>query len=75
MVTDVRHLEALTREESLRLLGSTSLGRVVFTHFALPAIRPVKLPALRPVNHRVSGDMDEVIVITADIVVGFRLIR
>ena len=48
MTTDVRQLEALTREESLRLLASTSLGRVVFTHFALPAIRPV--------NHMVEGD-------------------
>jgi len=48
MITDVRLLEALPREESLRLLGSTSLGRVVFTQFALPAIRPV--------NHIVEGD-------------------
>jgi hypothetical protein len=136
MITDVRQLEALTREESLRLLGSVSLGRVVFTQFALPAIRPVNhlvegdkivirthigatitsavdgtgtvvayeadmidaddhlgwsvivvgranlladpgeiaryQKALRP---WVSGDMDEVIVITADIVDGFRLTR
>jgi len=36
-----RRLTELTREESLRLLGSVSLGRVVFTHRALPAIRPV----------------------------------
>lgn len=48
MITDVRQLEALPRKESLRLLASTSLGRVVFTHFALPAIRPV--------NHIVEGD-------------------
>jgi hypothetical protein len=48
MITDVRQLEALPRKESLRLLASTSLGRVVFTHFALPAIRPV--------NHVVEGD-------------------
>ncbi|HEX9541663.1 MAG TPA: pyridoxamine 5'-phosphate oxidase family protein [Streptosporangiaceae bacterium] len=48
MITGVRLLKALPREESLRLLGSTSLGRVVFTHFALPAIRPV--------NHIVEGD-------------------
>ena len=41
MIIGVRQLEALPREESLRLLGSTSLGRVVFTHLALPAIRPV----------------------------------
>jgi nitroimidazol reductase NimA-like FMN-containing flavoprotein (pyridoxamine 5'-phosphate oxidase superfamily) len=43
-----RRLEALTREESLRLLRSVSVGRLVFTHQALPAIRPV--------NHVVDGD-------------------
>ncbi|WP_424888225.1 pyridoxamine 5'-phosphate oxidase family protein [Streptomyces sp. XH2] len=37
----------LTRTESLRLLRSVSLGRVVFTRRALPAIRPV--------NHVVDG--------------------
>ncbi len=38
---NVRRMNALTREESLRLLGTVSLGRVVFTHLALPAIRLV----------------------------------
>src|SRR5450759_2490828 len=79
MTTDVRQLEALTREESLRLLGSTSLGRVVFTHFALPAIRPVDASEIardqRALRPWVSGNMDEVIAITADIVDGFRLTR
>jgi hypothetical protein len=32
----------------MRLLGDTSMGRVVFTHRALPAIRPV--------NHVVEGE-------------------
>jgi Pyridoxamine 5'-phosphate oxidase len=40
-MTALRRLEALTQAESLRLLGTTSLGRLVFTHLALPAIRPV----------------------------------
>ncbi|WP_338117967.1 pyridoxamine 5'-phosphate oxidase family protein [Streptomyces coryli] len=31
----------LSREEALRLLGSVTLGRIVFTQDALPAIRPV----------------------------------
>ena len=31
----------LTRAESWQLLGSVSLGRVVFTQHAMPAIRPV----------------------------------
>lgn len=34
-------LVELSRAESLRLLGSVSLGRLVFTDRALPAIRPV----------------------------------
>jgi len=36
-----RVLEEITVEECLALLGGVSLGRVVFTHQALPAIRPV----------------------------------
>lgn len=36
-----RALRELTGEEALRRLGSLSLGRVVFTDRALPAIRPV----------------------------------
>lgn len=47
-MADVRRMETLTRVESLRLLGTVSLGRVVFTHLALPAIRPV--------HHLVEGD-------------------
>jgi hypothetical protein len=36
-----RRLEQLTRTRALDLLSSVSLGRLVFTHQALPAIRPV----------------------------------
>jgi hypothetical protein len=36
-----RHRVGLDRAESLHLLGSVSLGRIVFTQQALPAIRPV----------------------------------
>ncbi|CAL9325910.1 pyridoxamine 5'-phosphate oxidase family protein [Streptomyces sp. SudanB182_2057] len=32
----------LDQDEALRLLGSVSLGRVVFTRQALPAVRPVR---------------------------------
>jgi hypothetical protein len=46
--TQRRRLEALPRAESLRLLHSVSVGRLVYTHLALPAIRPV--------NHIVDGD-------------------
>ncbi|MGW4203199.1 pyridoxamine 5'-phosphate oxidase family protein [Streptomyces sp. NPDC004726] len=42
-----RHLTRLLRGEALRLLGTVSLGRIVFTHQALPAVRPV--------NHLVDG--------------------
>lgn len=40
-MTGPRKLVALSREEALRLLAGVSLGRVVFTLNALPAIRPV----------------------------------
>jgi pyridoxamine 5'-phosphate oxidase-like protein len=43
-----RALEQLTRTTSLQLLGSVSIGRLVFTHHALPAVRPV--------NHLVEGE-------------------
>ncbi len=46
--TGTRKLEALPRGESLRLLSTVSVGRLVFTHLAMPAIRPV--------NHMVDGD-------------------
>ncbi|GLX01386.1 pyridoxamine 5'-phosphate oxidase family protein [Microtetraspora sp. NBRC 16547] len=36
-----RELRELPRDESLRLLASVAMGRVVFTLHALPAIRPV----------------------------------
>lgn len=48
-----RHTVALERAEALRLLGSVSLGRIVFTQRALPAIRPV--------NHLLDDDGDVVI--------------
>jgi len=40
-MTDLRRLETLSRDEALSLASSVSLGRVVFTHLALPAVRPV----------------------------------
>lgn len=48
MDDDPRQLTGLTRAQSMHLLASVPLGRVVFTHHALPAIRPV--------NHIVDGD-------------------
>jgi hypothetical protein len=36
-----RRLVELSRWESLRLLGSVSYGRIVFTSQALPAVRPI----------------------------------
>lgn len=43
-----RRLEQLSRTKALEHLGSVDLGRLVFTHQALPAIRPV--------NHLVEGE-------------------
>ncbi|MFI7277447.1 pyridoxamine 5'-phosphate oxidase family protein [Streptomyces sp. NPDC049879] len=37
-----RRSVALDSDEALRLLGSVSLGRIVFTRYALPTIRPVQ---------------------------------
>jgi nitroimidazol reductase NimA-like FMN-containing flavoprotein (pyridoxamine 5'-phosphate oxidase superfamily) len=47
-MSDDRTLLELRRSESLRLLASVPVGRLVFTRQALPAIRPV--------NHIVDGD-------------------
>jgi nitroimidazol reductase NimA-like FMN-containing flavoprotein (pyridoxamine 5'-phosphate oxidase superfamily) len=40
-LTDQRSLHELTRAEAMALLASVQIGRLVFTHQALPAIRPV----------------------------------
>jgi hypothetical protein len=48
-VTDERPLGELSRTEALCLLASVPVGRLVFTHQALPAIRPV--------NHVVEDDI------------------
>jgi nitroimidazol reductase NimA-like FMN-containing flavoprotein (pyridoxamine 5'-phosphate oxidase superfamily) len=40
-ISQPRQAVELTEEESWQLLGSLSLGRVVFTMNAMPAIRPV----------------------------------
>jgi pyridoxamine 5'-phosphate oxidase-like protein len=36
-----RQVRQLSRERALRKLGSVPVGRIVFTHHALPAVRPV----------------------------------
>ncbi|WP_061290307.1 pyridoxamine 5'-phosphate oxidase family protein [Herbidospora cretacea] len=41
MRTDSAGLSVLSREECLRLLAVTPIGRLVFTHRALPAVQPV----------------------------------
>lgn len=43
-----RHLIELDRAEAMALLAAAEYGRIVFTHRALPAIRPV--------NHIVDGE-------------------
>jgi len=39
--TDTAALERLSRRESLDLLGSLTIGRLVYTRQALPAVQPV----------------------------------
>jgi nitroimidazol reductase NimA-like FMN-containing flavoprotein (pyridoxamine 5'-phosphate oxidase superfamily) len=41
MPLDSSGLRVLSREECLRLLSSTPIGRIVFTDRALPAVQPV----------------------------------
>lgn len=48
-----RRLTDLTNTESLRLLGTVTLGRIIFTHHAMPAVRPV--------NHLVTEAGDIII--------------
>ncbi|MER5928740.1 pyridoxamine 5'-phosphate oxidase family protein [Streptomyces sp. NPDC002054] len=36
-----RQMEELSADEALHLLATAELGRIVFTHHALPAVRPV----------------------------------
>ena len=43
-----RWLQQLSRSKALDLLGSVRIGRLVFTHQAVPVIRPV--------NHLVEGE-------------------
>ncbi len=43
-----RRMREVDRAEALRLLATVSLGRIVFTQHALPAVRPV--------NHLVEGE-------------------
>jgi hypothetical protein len=47
-VMDERFMRELPRAEAMSLLASVPVGRLVFTHQALPAIRPV--------NHLVEDD-------------------
>jgi len=46
MLGESRSLESLTREESIELLSSAVVGRVVFTLSALPAVVPVTFGVL-----------------------------
>ncbi|GHG88516.1 pyridoxamine 5'-phosphate oxidase family protein [Streptomyces lanatus] len=41
VLSEPRHRIELDGAEALRLLGSVSLGRIVFTRHALPTVRPV----------------------------------
>ncbi|MGO4457100.1 pyridoxamine 5'-phosphate oxidase family protein [Streptomyces sp. M-16] len=47
-MTATRRMRELDRAEALRLVATVSLGRIVFTQQALPAVRPV--------NHLVEGE-------------------
>lgn len=60
-MTQARMTQALTQDESMRLLASVRIGRVVFTQHALPAVRPV--------SHLVAGDKIIIIMPALDIAI------
>jgi nitroimidazol reductase NimA-like FMN-containing flavoprotein (pyridoxamine 5'-phosphate oxidase superfamily) len=64
-----RRMEELTKPQSLELMKTVQVGRLVFVHNALPAVRPV--------NHLVENDTIIIRVtmgaaITKDVAVGYR---
>lgn len=74
MVDDVGFGLLLDRQQSLALLRTASLGRVIFTHRAMPAVRPVRftvvdeavvfaVPTSSPLY---SGARDAVVAFEAD---------
>lgn len=46
MLGESRSLESVSRRDSIELLSSVVVGRVVFTHSALPAVVPVTFAVL-----------------------------
>jgi hypothetical protein len=46
VTVDLQNVTALSREDSMALLRSVPVGRVVFSHRALPAITPVNFSVL-----------------------------
>ncbi|WP_370962948.1 pyridoxamine 5'-phosphate oxidase family protein [Amycolatopsis sp. cg9] len=74
MVDDVGFGLLLDRQQCLALLRTASLGRVIFTHRAMPAVRPVRftvvedavvfaVPAASPLY---AGARDAVVAFEAD---------
>jgi nitroimidazol reductase NimA-like FMN-containing flavoprotein (pyridoxamine 5'-phosphate oxidase superfamily) len=73
-------LEVLDAAECIRLLAKTTIGRVIFTENALPAVRPVNFAvyeasSARGARHYVivrTADCSDLIAATRDTVVGFQ---
>lgn len=73
-------LEVLDAAECIRLLAKTTVGRVIFTENALPAVRPVNFAvheasSARGARHYVivrTTDCSDLIAATRDTVVGFQ---
>jgi hypothetical protein len=74
-----RRLEELPPQESMRLLGSVSLGRIVFTARALPAVRLashlvdhdhviIRADADAPITSRLTSEAGTVVAYEADAV-------
>ena len=74
MVPDAEGLTELSRVECIALMKSTPIGRLVFTHKALPAVRPVTFSIVdnrvliptRPGSHLAAAARDSVVAFQTD---------
>lgn len=74
MNLDSEGLEVLSRSECIELIRSVPIGRIVFTHQALPAVRPVNFSVVdgtvviptRPGSNLAAAAQDAVVAFQAD---------
>jgi uncharacterized protein len=72
-VFDSSGLEVLSREDCLRLLAATPVGRIVFTRHALPAVEPVNFVLDRETIVIRTGISSKLVVAASNAVVAFEI--